>query len=139
MPGLVALSQAMLVCFSMPLTCCTICHASSATTGNLRGALRDLPPFPLQQLTPANPAAADAWQQHLQQPLQPANRAYTSPHLRHIQQHDHLPPTQQQQQQHALGLDSAAAVALQQDAVLWRAYQLLSFLSHVGLCSTASD
>lgn len=94
-----------------------------------------LPQFDLQQLTPIHPEAAEAWQQHLQQPLQPANSCYISPRQLHIQQHDQVPlqwqPTQQLQQ-----LDGADAglgsVLMQQDPMLWRAYQVLSFISHVS-------
>lgn len=93
--------------------------------------LGDLPQLDLQQLTPTNPAAAEAWQQHLQAPVPPANSCYTSPHELHKQQHDHLlnqqPPSAHQ---HRAAV-SPESLLLQQDAGLWRAYQVLSFLSHV--------
>lgn len=110
--------------------------ATYPTTGNLRSVLEGLPQFDLEQLTPIHPDAAKAWQQHLQQPLQPANCCYTPPRQLHIQQHDHVPlrwqPTQPQQQQQSQAAGSLGGVLLQQDPTLWRAYQVLSFISHVG-------
>jgi hypothetical protein len=107
--------------------------------GNLRGVLEQLQPFDLQQLTPAHPAAAEAWQQHLQEPLRPANSAYMAPHQLHIQQHAHHNPLQQnqrlqkqRQEQSKPGAGQDGVVLLQQDLTLWRAYQVLSFLSHVS-------
>jgi hypothetical protein len=103
--------------------------------------LEQLPPFDLQQLTPAHPAAAEAWQLHLQQPLQPANNTHTPPHQLHIQQYDHDDPLQKKQrlQQHSedqeqstAGAGQEGVVLMQQDPILWRAYQALSFLSHVS-------
>lgn len=100
----------------------------------MRTVLEGLPQLDLEQLTPIHPDAAEAWQQRLQQPLQPANCCYTPPRQLHIQQHDHVPlhwqPTQSQQHlQGAAG--NLGGVLLQQDPGLWRAYQVLSFISHV--------
>lgn len=99
--------------------------------GNLRGELEGLPPFNLQHLInpqqQQQPDASEAWQQHLQLPLPPANATYTHPRQLHIQQHDHL----QQQQQGQQDLASGGSNLLQYDPILWRAYQVLSFLSHV--------
>jgi hypothetical protein len=94
--------------------------------------LEQLPPFDLQQLTPAHPRAAEAWLQHLQLPLGPANSCYTNPHQLHLQQHNHTPPQQAQKQQQQQNLTSPDEAFLLQDPALWRAYQVLSFLSHVS-------